>query len=87
MDADPVGPEFLQKNDEAVKRFNDNKAQGKGETTLKGGVGVTASMIVLDLEDEGETSVSCAAVSVSEDYYAMMGSGTNFIIVSRMQGS
>ena len=52
----------LQKYDEAVKRFNDQKAQGKGKTTPKGGVGVAASMIVLDLEDEAETSVSCAAV-------------------------
>ena len=38
-------------------------------------------MIVLELEEVGDTSVSCAAVDVSEDYYAMMDSGTNAIIV------
>ena len=77
MDADgnpiPAGPEFLQKYVEAV-------AQGKGKPTPTGGVGVTASMIVLDPEDEAGTSVSCAAVRVSEDYYyAMIDSGTKSI--------
>ena len=38
-------------------------------------------MIVFDSEEEGVTSVSCAAAHVSEDYYAMMDSGTNAIIV------
>ena len=51
------------------------------ETTPRGGVGVTVSMIVLHPEDEGDTSASCAAAHVSEDCYAMMASGTNAIIV------
>ena len=38
-------------------------------------------MIVLEPDEVGGTSVSCTAVSVSEDYYAMMDSGTNAIIV------
>ena len=43
-------------------------------------VGVTASMFVLEPDEEGDTLVSCAAVNVSEDYKAMMDSGTNAII-------
>ena len=46
----------------------------------KGGVGVTASMIVLGPE-EGDTYVSCSAVQASEDCYAMVDSDTNAIIV------
>ena len=77
----PVRPEFLQKYDEATKRFNENKVQAKARPATRGGVGVTASMIVLEPDKEGYTSVSCVAVSVSEDYYARMDSGTNAIIV------
>ena len=43
----PVGPEVMQKYDEAAKRFNDNKAEAKAKPAPNGGVGVTASMIVL----------------------------------------
>ena len=39
---------ILQKYDEAVKRFNENKVQAKAKPAPKGGVGVTASMIVLE---------------------------------------
>ena len=39
VDADgipiPVRPDFLEKYDEAVLRFNENKAQGKGKPTTK----------------------------------------------------
>ena len=76
-----MGPEILQKYDEAVKRFNENKVQAKAKPAPRGGAGVTASMIVLEPDEEGDASVSCAAVSVSEDYYAMMDSGTNAIVV------
>ena len=71
-----MGSEALQKYDEAVKRFNDNSAQAKAKSAPKGGVAVTASMIVL-APDLGEiTPIACAAVRVSDDYYAIMDSGT-----------
>ena len=33
------GPEILQKYDEAVKRFNDNKAQAKAKSAPRGVLG------------------------------------------------
>ena len=45
----PVGPEILQGYDEAVKRFNESRAQAKAKAAPRGGIGVTTSMIVLDL--------------------------------------
>ena len=53
-----MGPEFLQRYDEAVKRFNENKTQDRNKAAPKGGVGVNASMIVFD-QEEGDTYVSC----------------------------
>ena len=46
----PVGPEILQKYDEAVKRFNDQSAQAKTKAAPapRGGVGVTASVTILE---------------------------------------
>ena len=38
-----VGPEFLQRYDEAVKRLNDNKAQNKAKVASEGGVGVSSA--------------------------------------------
>ena len=76
----PVGPEILQKYDEAVKRFNDKKAQAKAKSARKGGVGVVASMIVLAPEEES-ILVASSAVHVWDDYYAMMNSETNAVIV------
>ena len=78
----PVGPEILRGYDEAVKRFNENKVQAKAKPVPRGGVGVTASTMVPEPDEEGDTSVSCDAVSVSEDYDAVMDSGTNAIIVT-----
>ena len=47
----PVGPEIFQKFDEAVKRYNENRAlaQAKARAAPRGGV--TASMIVLEPDD------------------------------------
>ena len=70
-----------QKYDEAVKRFNDNKAQAKAKLAPRGGVGASASMIVLEPEAEGSKIVADTVVPVSDEYYAMMDSGTNAIIV------
>ena len=65
----PVGPELLQRYDEAAKRFNESKTQGKSKATPKGGNGISASMITLDPEgeEEVETCVSCSAVQTSDD--------------------
>ena len=80
----PVGPEILQRYDEAVKRFNESRAQAKAKAAPRGGaqLGVTASMIVLDPE-ESEGSVVAHAVMApdSDQCYAMVDSGTNAIIV------
>ena len=76
----PVGPEILQKFDEAVKRFNESKAQAKAKAAPRGGV--TASMIVLEPEATVTGVVACAARAPDSDkYYAMVDSGTNAIIV------
>ena len=67
-----MGPEILQKYDEAVKRFNENKVQAKTKPAPRGGVGTTTSMVVLEPDEEGDIPVSCAAVNVSGDYYPVM---------------
>ena len=74
----PVGPELLQRHDEVVKRFNENKTQTqvRNKAARKGGVGVNASMIVVD-QEEGDTYLSCSATQASE----MVDSGTNAVIV------
>ena len=80
----PVGPEIIQKYDEAVERFNDNRAQAKAKSAPKEGVGVTASMIVLEPEEEGDkVTVDSVKAPVSDEYYAMVVSGTNVIVPLR----
>ena len=69
-----------QRSDEAVKRLYENKAQNKAKIVPKGGVGLSSSMTVID-HDEDDVSVSCSAIQVSEDCYAMVDSGANAIIV------
>ena len=63
----------LQRYDEAVKQFNESKAQANAEAAPRGGVGVTASMIVLDSE-ECEESVLAHSVRASDSnqYCAMV---------------
>ena len=76
----PVGPEILQKFDEAVKRYNENKAQEKAKAAPRGGI--TASMTVLEPNDlETGLVVSAARALDNDKYYAMVDSGTNAIIV------
>ena len=75
-------PEILQRYDEAVKRFNESRAQAKAKAAPRGGVGVTASMIVLDPEESGGSVVTDAVRAPDSDqYHAMVHSGTNAIIV------
>ena len=79
----PAGPEILQKHDEAVQRVNDNKAQAKAKSAPKGGVGVAASMIVLEPEEEEGDKVAAHPVKVPvfDECYATVDSGTNAVIV------
>ena len=78
----PVGPEILQRYDDAVKRISESKAQAKAKSAPKGGVGVSASMIVLEAESEGvKVAAHAVKVPVSDEYYATVDSGTNAIIV------
>ena len=53
----------------------------RARSVPKGGVGVTSSMIVLEPEAGGSNLVAHVVVPVSDEYYAMMDSGTNAIIV------
>ena len=46
----PVGPEILQKYDEAVKRFNEYKAQAKAKPAPRGGTLDPSTSVLLDLQ-------------------------------------
>ena len=83
----PVGPEILKKFDEAVKRYHENRAQAqaKPKAALRGGV--TASMIVLEPDDLEHGIVLMATQALDNDqYYAMVDSRTNAIIVPLRPG-
>ena len=44
----PVGPEFLQCCDDAVKRSNEARAQNEAKVVPRGGVGVSSAMLMLE---------------------------------------
>ena len=74
----PVGPETLQKFDEAVKRYNENRTQAQAKIKAAPLGGVTASVIVLEPDDLEHGVVVNAAQALDDDqYYAMLESGTN----------
>ena len=78
----PVGPEILQRFDEAIKRYNENRAQAQAKPKAAPRGGVTASMIVPEPDDIEHGIVLSAAQALDNDqYYAMVHSGTNAIIV------
>ena len=78
----PVGPEILQRFDDAVKRYNDTRAQAQAKPKAAPRGGVTASMIVLEPDDLQHGIVANAAQALDDDEcYAMVDSGTNAIIV------
>ena len=86
----PVGPEILQRFDDAVKRYNETRAQPQAKPKAAPRGGVTASMIVLEPDDLQRGIVVNAAQALDDDEcYAMVDSGTNAIIVPlhpRMEG-
>ena len=78
----PVGPEILQRFDEAVKIYNENRAQAQAKPKAAPRGGVSSSMIVLEPDEVEHWIVLSAAQALDNDqYYAMLDSGTNAIIV------
>ena len=78
----PVGPAILQRFDEAVKRYNENRAQAQAKPKAAPRGGVSSSMVVLEPDDVEHGIVLSAAQALDNDqFYAMLDSGTNAIIV------
>ena len=73
----PVAPEIIKKFEDAVKRYGETRAQAKPKAAPRGGV--SSSMLILE-PDYGIVS-NAAEARDSEDYYAMVDSGTNAIIL------
>ena len=69
----PVGPEILQRFDEAVKRYNESRAQAQAKPKAAPRRGVTASIIVLEPDDlEHGIVLSTAQALDNDQYYAMV---------------
>ena len=85
-----VGPEILQRFDDAVKRYNETRAQAQAKPKAAPRGGMSSTMIIVDTDDVEHGIVLSAAQALDNDaYYAMLDSGTNAIIVPlhpRMQG-
>ena len=84
----PVAPEIIQRFEDAVKRYSDTRAQAKPKPAPRGGV--SSSMIILEPDDlEHGIVLSAAQARDNDEYYAMVDSGTNAIVLPlhpRMQG-
>ena len=84
----PAAPEIIQRFDDAVKRYSETRAQAKPKPAPRGGV--SSSMIILEPDDlEHGIVLSAAQASDNDEFYAMVDSGTNAIILPlhpRMQG-
>ena len=84
----PVAPELIQRFDDAVKRYSETRAQAKPKPAPRGGV--SSSMLILEPDDLEHGIVLSAAQALDNDeFYAMVDSGTNAIILPlhpRMQG-
>ena len=84
----PVAPEIIQRFDDAVKRYGETRAQAKPKPAPRGGV--SSSMIILEPDDlERGIVLSAAQALDSDEFYAMVNSDTNAIILPlrpRMQG-
>ena len=75
-----MAPEILQRFEDAVKRYNETRAQAKPKPAPRGGV--SSSMIILEPDDLEHGFVLSAAQALdSDDYYAMVDSGTNAVIL------
>ena len=63
-----------------LSRDNENKSQAKAKAALKGGVGVAASMIILDPEEQGEkfTAHAVKAPVIDEYRYGRLRDQRNY---------
>ena len=78
----PVGPEILQRFDDAVKRYNESRAQAQAKPKAAPRGGTSSSMIIIEPDEVKHGIVLSAAQALDNDqYYAMLDSGTNVIIV------
>ena len=76
----PVAPEILKRFEDAVKRYNETPAQAKPKTAPRGGV--SSSMLILESEVlEHGIVMNAAEAKDNDEYYAMVDSGTNAIIL------
>ena len=67
----PVGPEMLQRFDEAVKRYNETRAQAQAKPKAAPRGGITASMIILEPDSFTGIVLSAAQALDNDQYYAM----------------
>ena len=78
----PVGPEILQWFDDAVKRYNESRTQAQAKPKAAPRGGISSSMIIVEPDEVKHGIVLSAAQALDNDqYYAMLDSGTNAIIV------
>ena len=63
----PVGPEILQRFDDAAKRYNETRAQAQAKPKAAPRGGVTASMIILEPDDLQNGIVVNAAQALDDD--------------------
>ena len=76
----PVAPEIIQRFEDAVKRYGETRAQAKPKPAPRGGV--SSSMIILEPDElEHGIVLSAAQARDNDEYYAMVDSGTNAIIL------
>ena len=76
----PVAPEIIKRFEDAVKRYGETRAQAKPKAAPRGGV--SSSMLILepDVAEHGIT-LNAAEARDKDEYYAMVDSGTNAIIL------
>ena len=63
----PVGPEILQRFDEAAKRYNENRAQAQAKPKAAPRGGVSSFVIVLEPDDVTHGIVLSAAQALDND--------------------
>ena len=70
----------MQRFEDAVKRYNETRAQAKPKAAPRGGI--SSSMLILepDILERGIV-LNAAEARDNDEYYAMVDSGTNAIIL------
>ena len=76
----PVAPEIIKRFEDAVKRYGETRVQAKPKAAPRGGV--SSSMLILESEVmEHGITLNAAEARDKDEYYAMVDSGTNAIIL------